>query len=85
MSLKEEITLKYKFPKIAAEWHPTLNAPLTPETVTNRSNKKVWWQCSNNSNHIWDSVVGERTRLDKRRSKGCKICNKKPFRNPSIL
>ncbi len=32
-------------PELAAQWHPTMNAPLTPEQVTVYSNRKVWWLC----------------------------------------
>lgn len=32
-------------PDIAASWHPTLNAPLTPADVTSTSGKHVHWQC----------------------------------------
>ena len=32
-------------PKIAAEWHPTLNGALTPQMVSTGSRKKVWWEC----------------------------------------
>lgn len=38
-------------PRIAAEWHPTLNGSLTPEMVTAGSRKKVWWECP--LGHVW--------------------------------
>ena len=33
-----------KFPKVAKEWHPSKNKPLTPKDVTPGSKKKVWWK-----------------------------------------
>ena len=33
-------------PTLASEWHPTKNAPLSPNMVLPKSGKKVWWKCS---------------------------------------
>ena len=38
--------LSTKKPRLAAEWHPTKNGDLTPDQVTVKSNKKVWWLLS---------------------------------------
>ena len=56
-------------PKIAAQWHPTLNGALTPEMVTAGSHRKVWWQCPNG--HIWKAVIYSRAGPQKC---GCPIC-----------
>lgn len=56
-------------PKIAAEWHPTLNEALSPDQVTVGSRKKVWWQCADG--HIWKSVIYSRTGPQKT---GCPVC-----------
>lgn len=32
-------------PEIAAQWHPTKNAPLSPSDITPKSNNKYWWKC----------------------------------------
>lgn len=56
-------------PKIAEQWHPTLNGELTPQMVTASSHKKVWWQCS--EGHSWKAVVYSRTG---RRKCGCPVC-----------
>lgn len=32
-------------PDLAKEWHPTKNRKLTPQNVSAKSNKKVWWLC----------------------------------------
>jgi Probable Zinc-ribbon domain/Protein of unknown function (DUF559) len=55
-------------PEVAAEWHPTLNAPLTPADVVPGSGKKVWWQCSK-CRHEWETVVNSRAR-----GSGCREC-----------
>lgn len=56
-------------PKIAAQWHPTLNGTLMPEMVTRGIRKKVWWQCS--EGHVWKSLVYSRTGPGKC---GCPVC-----------
>ena len=59
-------------PKIAQQWHPELNEPLTPQMVTPGSAKKVWWQCA--EGHIWRAVIYSRTG-DKKC--GCPVCSGK--------
>lgn len=56
-------------PKIAAQWHPTLNGTLTPDMVTVGSKRKVWWQCSDG--HVWKAVIYARTGTQKC---GCPVC-----------
>lgn len=56
-------------PRIAAEWHPTLNGALTPEQVTVGSRKKVWWGCA--YGHVWKSVIYSRTGAKRC---GCPVC-----------
>ena len=56
-------------PKLAAQWHPTLNGGLTPQMVTPGSHKKVWWQCP--EGHVWRAVVHARTGAKK---SGCPVC-----------
>jgi len=56
-------------PKLAAQWHPELNAPLTAQMVTLGSNKHIWWQCSDG--HVWRAAVYSRTR---RKGSGCPVC-----------
>ena len=57
---KEE-SLAAKFPDTAAEWHPSLNHPISPELVKPFSQKKVWWQCGINSEHQWETQLSTRT------------------------
>lgn len=56
-------------PKVAKEWHQSLNGTLRPEDVTLGSNKKVWWQCSDG--HVWQAVIYSRTR---KKHAGCPVC-----------
>lgn len=56
-------------PKVAAQWHPTLNGQLTPRMVTAGSRRKVWWQCP--EGHVWKAVVYSRAG---KRKCGCPVC-----------
>ena len=56
-------------PKLAEEWHDSLNKELRPEDVTLGSNKKVWWECGDG--HVWQAAVYSRTR---KKASGCPIC-----------
>ena len=57
-------------PELAKEWHPTKNN-IEPSDVSSHSEKKVWWQCFINSNHIWEAQVNRRARG---RKTGCPFC-----------
>ena len=56
-------------PDIAAEWHSTKNADLTPEMVTSGSNNKVWWKGT--CGHEWEAVVNSRVN----QKQGCPFCS----------
>ena len=56
-------------PRVAAQWHPTLNGGLTPAMVTAGSRKKVWWQCP--EGHVWKAAVYARAGAQK---SGCPVC-----------
>jgi very-short-patch-repair endonuclease len=47
------------FPQVAKEWHPEKNGELTPEKVTPKSGKKVWWTCP--KDHSYEATVHNRT------------------------
>jgi len=87
--VSKEINLQASFPKIAAEWHPSKNGDLTPDKVTTRNGKKVWWQCANG--HEWEYRVSDRTRLST--SENCPYCsgaraskaNNLSIKNPDLL
>lgn len=75
-------------PDLLKEWHPTKNYPITPIDIAFKSNKKVWWVCSSNSEHVWETRVYLRTS-----GSGCPYCsghrvsdrNRLSIRCPEIL
>jgi hypothetical protein len=54
-------------PHLRAEWHPTKNGDLHPETV--RTAAKAWWRCSRDPSHEWQATVASR-----KRGNGCPFC-----------
>ena len=61
--------LATRVPKIAAQWHPTLNGTLTPSMVSPGSHRKVWWICP--EGHVWKAVVHSRATAQ---NCGCPVC-----------
>ena len=61
------VSLATAAPEVAAQWHPTKNGKLTPETTQDKSRKKVWWQCK--EGHEWQAKVYNRTN-----GTGCPCC-----------
>ena len=55
-------------PKLAAEWHPSLNGELRPFDFMPGSNKRVWWKCS--KGHEWQNTVNVRNG-----GNGCPYCS----------
>lgn len=49
------------------EWDESRNFPLTPDTVSYGSKKKVWWTCENG--HSWQTTVHVRSK-----GSGCPYC-----------
>lgn len=64
---RKHICLQTANPKLAREWHPTKNAPLTPNEVTAGSGKKVWWICGRD--HEWETAI-----LHRSHGTGCPHC-----------
>ena len=58
-------------PEVAAEWHPTRNGGLSPDKITSRNPKKVWWRCQISDEHDWQATVSNRTRV----GSGCPYCS----------
>lgn len=56
------------FPGIAAQWHPTQNGDLKPETLSPYSNRSVWWLCP--KGHDYRARVAARTSC----GSGCPYC-----------
>lgn len=55
-------------PDLAAQWHPTKNAPVTPADVTVGSHHKAWWRCD--QGHQWRAEVKSRALG----GTGCPVC-----------
>lgn len=67
--VSRENSLKFLFPEITKEWHPTKNGNLKPENVTKNSNKKAWWLCINR--HEWSTAINSRVS----QKTGCPYCS----------
>ena len=61
-------------PELATEWHPKLNGDLKPDQVTINYNKKIWWKCPKEDDHIWDVSPRNRRQRSGRISK-CPFCS----------
>ena len=64
-------SLASRYPRVAQDWHPTKNAPLTPHDIFAKSEKSRWWLCEHGH---------EEQQIPKRRVKGvveggCSICS----------
>jgi cytochrome c-type biogenesis protein CcmH/NrfF len=66
----ESTSLYILNPKLSSEWDSTKNANLLPSDVGVGYTKKVWWQCTINKKHAWQSNVDNRHRG----GKGCPYC-----------
>lgn len=55
------------YPKLAEEWDPVKNLPLTPDQVLPGSHQKVWWRCE--KGHEWQAEIKSRVS-----GCGCPVC-----------
>ena len=62
----------YYYPEIAKQWHSTKNS-ITPDTIHCRSDIKVWWQCSTDNIHEWETSPKSRVHG----KTGCPKCSRK--------
>ena len=61
-------------PELAAQWHPSRNEHLSPDSISMGSGCKVWWLCQAGKcghDHEWQAAVGHRTQ----NNSGCPICS----------
>lgn len=65
-------------PSLAAEWNWNKNINTSPNTISPKSNKQVWWICSNL--HEWRTTPANRSRGD-----GCPQCNKVELKDGTFL
>jgi Probable Zinc-ribbon domain len=63
-------SLAVDYPALAAQWHPTANAPLTPGDVTHGSHRRTVWICPSDPSHVWVAIVQSRTT----QKRGCPWC-----------
>jgi hypothetical protein len=52
-------SLKFLFPEIAKQWHPTKNGKKKPSDYTRGSSVYAWWICENG--HEWRTKILNRT------------------------
>lgn len=64
----DDNSLQTRNPELSKQWHPIKNGYLTPNDVTSRSNKKVWWECK--VGHEWQAIVYSRNQ-----GNGCPYCS----------
>ena len=69
-------------PQLAKEWHPTKNGDLTPDQVTVRSGKRVWWLCANG--HEWLATPRDRDG-DKTKCPFCNVRRQTSFAEQAIF
>ena len=60
------------YPHLIDEFHKTKNKESTPYNIMPHSNKKYYWQCKNNKEHVWLAQISSRTRKNK--PTGCPEC-----------
>ena len=53
---------------LLSEWDTEKNAPLTPDQIAPKIDKKVWWKCPDG--HQWEASIWQRTY----RKTGCPYC-----------
>lgn len=59
--------LASQYPQLVRQWNHVRNGTLTPDTVTAKSNRVVWWICQNG--HEWKTSIYNRSKGD-----DCPIC-----------
>lgn len=55
-------------PRLAAEWHPTLNTDLKPTDIVAGTHRRIWWLCPRH--HAYQSAVDSRAST----ASGCPYC-----------
>ena len=68
-ALTDKNRLSLLFPRVAEQWHPSLNGSLTPNDISYGSNKVFWWLCE--KGHEWEDTVNHRCVG----SRGCHYCS----------
>lgn len=58
------------FPKVAAQLHPTRNNGRTADQIRAYGSERIWWRCTYDPQHLWQSTLDNRTRNES----GCPEC-----------
>jgi hypothetical protein len=66
-AIRGESDLATTNPKLASEWHKSLNETLSPSQIKEGSGLKVWWLCP--EGHTYRSKVSDRSK-----GNGCAVC-----------
>lgn len=74
-----ENNLVFKFPDIAAQWHPEKNGTIAPSDVVAGSHRLAWWLCERG--HEWQVAVDGRTS----RNTGCPYCSNQRINSENSL
>lgn len=74
-TIPKENDLATRFSRLAAEWHPTKNGSIMPDSISPGSHTKVWWLCSNG--HEWQASPNHRTS----KTRNCPYC----CHNPRVM
>ena len=68
-------------PKLAMQWHPSLNGDLTPNDVVVGTPKKFWWICDKGDDHIWKASP----HLRSKDNTGCPFCTLTPQSRQELI
>ena len=72
-AVTEKNSLASISPEVAKDWDKDENGDLTPETITNGSNRRVHWKCRKKvCRYKWRATVNDRTNVKK---SGCPACS----------
>lgn len=57
------------YPRLCVEFDQHKNGDIDPASISASSGRRVWWRCSKNTAHQWQTAVGNRVR-----GTGCPYC-----------
>jgi len=66
-----------KYPEGAKHFHPELNKPKTAEDIMAGTQKKYWWVCIKDSDHVWQAPANNVVSSRNTSTKGCPLCHHK--------
>ena len=72
----QNTSLKFRYPEIASQWHPSKNSKLSPYKIHYGSQIRVWWKCDKGDDHEWQTTVSHRT--DSENPTNCPFCTLTP-------